>query len=125
MKNRLERLRYRLDQCRLRLQLHHPSRSVNEKRQRLADLESRLRRLMEERIKASRHRLALDSGRLQALSPLAQLGRGYSFVTGRDGKPLESVEQTARGDMLRIELRDGTIQAEAVQIDHREREESL
>ena len=125
MKNRLERLRYRLDQCRLRLQLHHPSRSVNEKRQRLADLESRLRRLMEERIKASRHRLALDSGRLQALSPLAQLGRGYSFVTGRDGKPLESVEQTARGDMLRIELRDGTIQAEAGQIDHREREESL
>ena len=125
MKNRLERLRYRLDQCRLRLQLHHPSRSVNEKRQRLADLESRLRRLMEERIKASRHRLALNSGRLQALSPLAQLGRGYSFVTGRDGKPLESVEQTARGDMLRIELRDGTIQAEAVQIDHREREESL
>ena len=96
-----------------------------EERQRLADLESRLRRLMEERIKASRHRLALDSGRLQALSPLAQLGRGYSFVTGRDGKPLESVEQTARGDMLRIELRDGTIQAEAVQIDHREREESL
>lgn len=125
MKNRLERLRYRLDQCRLRLQLHHPSRSVNEKRQRLADLESRLRRLMEERIKASRHRLALNSGRLQALSPLAQLGRGYSFVTGRDGKPLESVEQTARGDMLRIELRDGTIQAEAVQINHRKREESL
>ena len=120
MKNRLERVRYRLNQCRLKLELYHPSRVINEKRQRLADLESRLTRVMSKRLEAYRHRLALDSGRLQALSPLAQLGRGYSFVTGRDGKRLDSVKQAAKGDQLRIELRDGTILAKAEQISHRE-----
>ena len=120
MKNRLERVRYRLNQCRLKLELYHPSRVINEKRQRLADLESRLTRVMSKRLEAYRHRLALDSGRLQALSPLAQLGRGYSFVTGRDGKKLDSVKQAAKGDQLRIELRDGTIVAKAEQISHRE-----
>ena len=120
MKNRLERVRYRLNQCRLKLELYHPSRVINEKRQRLADLESRLTRVMSKRLEAYRHRLALDSGRLQALSPLAQLDRGYSFVTGRDGKRLDSVKQAAKGDQLRIELRDGTIVAKAEQISHRE-----
>lgn len=120
MKNRLERVRYRLNQCRLKLELYHPSRVINEKRQRLADLESRLTRVMSKRLEAYRHRLALDSGRLQALSPLAQLGRGYSFVTGKDGKRLDSVKQAAKGDQLRIELRDGTIVAKAEQISHRE-----
>lgn len=120
MKNRLERVRYRLNQCWLKLELYHPSRVINEKRQRLADLESRLTRVMSKRLEAYRHRLALDSGRLQALSPLAQLGRGYSFVTGRDGKRLDSVKQAAKGDQLRIELRDGTIVAKAEQISHRE-----
>ena len=120
MKNRLERVRYRLNQCRLKLELYHPSRVINEKRQRLADLESRLTRVMSKRLEAYRHRLALDSGRLQALSPLAQLGMGYSFVTGRDGKRLDSVKQAAKGDQLRIELRDGTIVAKAEQISHRE-----
>ena len=120
MKNRLERVRYRLNQCRLKLELYHPSRVINEKRQRLADLESRLTRVISKRLEAYRHRLALDSGRLQALSPLAQLGRGYSFVTGRDGKRLDSVKQAAKGDQLRIELRDGTIVAKAEQISHRE-----
>ena len=120
MKNRLERVRYRLNQCRLKLELYHPSRVINEKRQRLADLESRLTRVMSKRLEAYRHRLALDSGGLQALSPLAQLGRGYSFVTGRDGKRLDSVKQAAKGDQLRIELRDGTIVAKAEQISHRE-----
>lgn len=120
MKNRLERVRYRLNQCRLKLELYHPSRVINEKRQRLADLESRLTRVMSKRLEAYRHRLALDSGRLQALSPLAQLGRGYSFVTGRDGKRLDSVKQAAKGDQLRIDLRDGTIVAKAEQISHRE-----
>ena len=60
MKNRLERVRYRLNQCRLKLELYHPSRVINEKRQRLADLESRLTRVMSKRLEAYRHRLALE-----------------------------------------------------------------
>ena len=84
MERRLERVRYRLNQDVLRLKMHHPERQLNEKRQRLADLEDRMGRIMERRVTAGRHRLALLAGRLQSLSPLEQISRGYGFIT--DGK---------------------------------------
>ena len=90
MERRLERVRYRLNQDVLRLKMHHPERQLNEKRQRLADLEDRMGRIMEQRVTAGRHRLALLAGRLQSLSPLEQISRGYGFITdggGPDHRP--------------------------------------
>lgn len=107
MERRLERVRYRLNQDVLRLKMHHPERQLNEKRQRLADLEERLGRIMERRITAGRHRLALLAGRLQSLSPLEQISRGYGFVTDGAGERLESVTQLKPGDRISVRVRDG------------------
>ena len=107
MERRLERVRYRLNQDVLRLKMHHPERQLNEKRQRLADLEDRMGRIMERRVTAGRHRLALLAGRLQSLSPLAQISRGYGFITDGGGKRLESVSQVKPGDRITVRVRDG------------------
>ena len=107
MERRLERVRYRLNQDVLRLKMHHPERQLNEKRQRLADLEDRMGRIMEQRVTAGRHRLALLAGRLQSLSPLEQIGRGYGFITDGGGKRLESVSQVKPGDRITVRVRDG------------------
>ena len=86
----------------MRLQLKDPVRMVNDKRQRLADLEQALQRKMKdlletEKIRLKRgqtcsgtfdanrcykrkHRLALASSRLDGLSPLKKLGGGYGFI---------------------------------------------
>ena len=107
MERRLERVRYRLNQDVLRLKMHHPERQLNEKRQRLADLEDRMGRIMERRVTAGRHRLALLAGRLQSLSPLEQISRGYGFITDGGGKRLESVSQVKPGDRITVRVRDG------------------
>lgn len=107
MERRLERMRYRLNQDVLRLKMHHPERQLNEKRQRLADLEDRMGRIMERRATAGRHRLALLAGRLQSLSPLEQISRGYGFITDGGGKRLESVSQVKPGDRITVRVRDG------------------
>ena len=107
MERRLERVRYRLNQDVLRLKMHHPERQLNEKRQRLADLEDRMGRIMEQRVTAGRHRLALLAGRLQSLSPLEQISRGYGFITDGGGKRLESVSQVKPGDRITVRVRDG------------------
>ena len=107
MERRLERVRYRLNQDVLRLKMHHPERQLNEKRQRLADLEDRMGRIMERRVTAGRHRLALLAGRLQSLSPLEQISRGYGFITDGGGKRLESVFQVKPGDRITVRVRDG------------------
>ena len=107
MERRLERVRYRLNQDVLRLKMHHPERQLNEKRQRLADLEDRMGRIMERRVTSGRHRLALLAGRLQSLSPLEQISRGYGFITDGGGKRLESVSQVKPGDRITVRVRDG------------------
>ena len=117
MENRLERLRYRLNQYRLRLKLHHPSRTLNDQRQRLADLEMRLTSQMEDRLRVCRHRLALAAQALKSLSPLEQISRGYAFVTDGEGKRLESVRQVNPGDSLSVQLRDGKVRAKAFQVE--------
>lgn len=115
MGRRMERVRYRLNQEGLRLRLYHPGRRINEKRQRLADLEDRIVRLMDSRLVQDRHRLALAAGRLAGLSPLEQISRGYGFITDGGNKRLEHISQVKPGDTIRIRIRDGRVQAQVTE----------
>ena len=133
MERRLEKVHFRLDQCGMRLKLLSPQRQLNDRRQRLADMESRLGRMMEEQLGDARltledrkrrlearmaagltegkHRLALLSGRLDGLSPLKKLGGGYGFVTDAKGRAVTSIAQAATGDTIRISVKDGRVDA--------------
>ena len=55
-----------------------------------------------------RARLAVAAGRLDALSPLAVMERGYS-VTQKDGKTVMSVNDVATGDLIINKVKDGKI----------------
>lgn len=143
MERKLERFRYHGNQYGLRLKLHDPARRARENRQRLLDLEERLRGLLlagteRERKRAGeigtelklllekqrvrdRHRLELLSSRLHSQSPLKRIGKGYGYVTDGQGKPLKSVKQVKTGDVLRVRVRDGRVEA-AVLETHREAE---
>lgn len=137
MERRLEKLHFRLDQCGMWLKLLSPQRQLNDRRQRLADMENRLERMLEEELGASRrrledrkrrleaqmaagltegkHRLALLSGRLDGLSPLKKLGGGYGFVTDARGRAFTSIAQAEPGDIIRISVKDGRADARVVE----------
>ncbi len=130
---RTERARFRLEQCRAQLRLYDPGRRINDRRQRLADLEERLNRLadgrlerakrllsqqeqslgscMERALTKERHRLALQASRLDGLSPLKRIRDGYGFLTNQEQRAISSVRQTAEGELIHVRLRDGLLDA--------------
>ena len=110
MERKKELVRYRAEQYRLRLKLHDPERKLREQRQRLTDTEDAMKRAMEQKLTAARHRLALLSGQLHGLSPLAKISNGYGFVMDAEGKRLTSVGQTAAGDAITIRIADSCTQ---------------
>lgn len=56
-------------------------------------------------------RIAGTAGKLNALSPLATLARGYAVARGTDGQTLSSVTDFEAGQLFDLLLRDGKIQA--------------
>ncbi|MDR0335034.1 MAG: exodeoxyribonuclease VII large subunit [Methanomassiliicoccaceae archaeon] len=49
--------------------------------------------------------------RMNAINPMKVLERGYSFVTGADGRTLTSVSQISYGSDVEIRMRDGSAKA--------------
>jgi exodeoxyribonuclease VII large subunit len=83
---------------------------------RLQGTEQRLRRIATQIIYARQFRLIRATERLEALSPLAVLSRGYALVYDVDGKLLRSAADTAAGEMIRAHLAKGTIEAKVTQV---------
>lgn len=70
-------------------------------------LQTRTRRTFERR----RAHIAELGGRLNALSPLATLERGYAVARAPDGRALTSTTQFAQGMPFNVVLRDGSVGA--------------
>lgn len=56
------------------------------------------------------------TAKLDALSPLKVLTRGYAMVQDANGEVIRSVKQTTAGDTIEITLRDGNVSAAVTQI---------
>lgn len=68
--------------------------------------------VFEKRLLEQKSRFEKSVGRLDVLSPLGTLARGYSITcTWSDNRPLATVRQVREGDGLRSRLHDGTIQS--------------
>ncbi len=84
---------------------------IDEKRQRLDTVFDKLEAVNEKKLTACKAELFGLSGRLDALSPLAVLTRGYSVVCNDSGVALTSVLNAKEGERLDIRLSDGRISA--------------
>lgn len=115
----LQHNKYKTDQYSLRLKIYNPHRQINEKRQRLADIQERIENAVKSCITEKRHRLALLSGRLQGLSPLEKISRGYGFITDKNNIPLKSVKQVQCGEQIRVCLKDGHLDASIIDMEEK------
>lgn len=80
---------------------------------------ARLTQNMRRKEETARHALALQAARLDGMSPLAVLGRGYSVTQSRDYKLVSSITQTQWGDELVTTVRDGQIISVVQQVEGR------
>lgn len=99
----------RMELERRALQLQHASpRDVLQQRQLyLAQCQEQLQNIMERRLVAAKHQLALYIEELKGLSPLYKLTGGYSYTTDTEGKPVESVKQITPEQQLLLTFKDG------------------
>ena len=119
----LQEKRQELEQMGIRLKAAHPRQKLNDRRQYAADLETRLCREMQRTLEKSRHRLAIYIEKMNGLSPLKKLNQGYSYVEDSSGRTVRSVDQTKAGEMLRIYVSDGVVDAQVRDVRRLEAEE--
>ena len=106
----------------MRLKFLNPRSMLDGYRQRLADAEDILKQGMLRRVENRRQRLLLYLERLNGLSPLKQLGRGYSVVSDTDGEMVTSVKGVSEGQKIQVRMWDGTMIAEVRQINPEKQE---
>jgi exodeoxyribonuclease VII large subunit len=108
----LERGRDRHRRLRERADAFRWDRQMAARREQLGHRSRQLRTLMEAAMERRRGGLARLAGQMEALSPLAVLGRGYALVWDEEsGALLRDATQTGTGRALRVRLHRGVIRA--------------
>ena len=108
-KIQLERLRMREYQTKLKYL--HPEHKLRDLRQRLSDMEDRLRGGMEGKLMDARHKLAVYVEMMKGLSPVGKLNQGYSYVQGASGRAVKSIRDVEEEDRLSVYVTDGIVYA--------------
>jgi exodeoxyribonuclease VII large subunit len=90
----------------------HPRARIATERARLHDLERRLLQAGRGLTASLRPRFARAAGKLDALSPLAVLGRGYALVRDHEGTLVRDASAVEPGERLRVQLQLGELDVE-------------
>ena len=103
----LEKHETRLQEFETRLSPTQRKEAINQLSQRVDDLETVCRTSMGHRLGNAERDLYALAQRLNALSPLATLKRGYSISRKMDGEVLTTTEQVSVDDRIEVQLADG------------------
>lgn len=88
-----------------------PTGYLEQRQQSLEHLKSRLIGAQMQQIQRKKQRYIGNTAKLDAMSPLKVLTRGYSIVSADDGTIVRSVHQTAPGREVQVMLSDGSVRA--------------
>jgi exodeoxyribonuclease VII large subunit len=111
MRNELGRANHRVTLATRALRASDPVARVARDRHRLDSLQTRMITLLHRRRDRARYALQTAVGRLDSLSPLAVLGRGYSLTRTPAGDIVHSPAQVRVGDVIRVLLQRGSLDA--------------
>lgn len=104
--------RWALSDVRQQLLRFSPDARLRSDRQKLDDDQVRLRRAMDQSMRLLIMEVKSLQARLESANPLAVLQRGFSLVSGPDGKLVRSTTQVRAGDHMSIRVQDGKIEAD-------------
>lgn len=115
LRERVAAMRTRLHQFAARPIFRRPFDRVHALLQRLDELSARAGRAVSYRCERARRALQAVSGRLESLSPLAVLARGYSITTrAADGSLVRDAATVCPGELLHTRLAQGSIASRVV-----------
>lgn len=121
MRTRLAQYEHRLHVASSSWALRDAERLFAAQLQRMDAAVQRLREAMAGLQRQRQHAIALAAARLDSLSPLAVLARGYTVTQKDDYTLLQSTQQVRWGDELITTLADGTVRSVVQQVEGREK----
>ena len=116
MERQLSLSRQRLDELAGKRVLQSPMNYLQDKRMALEYSRERLSSASQRLMQAKREQFVRLTAKLDAMSPLKVLSRGYSVVRTEDGSVLRRAADAQPGDKIQIDLRQGSLLAEVSQI---------
>lgn len=95
------------------LYLREPVKNINEQRKELIYLAEKLTNLTNSEFDSNKSKISALAGKLDALSPLNVISRGYALVK-KGNKLVEKVEDLQENDIISIRLSDGEVKANII-----------
>lgn len=122
MKNKLAYETYKYSAFETRMKYLSPLNQIKQKRMYGVELEKRLEKGIWDKVSYSQNRLHLNAEIMKRLSPINKLESGFSYVHDTNGKCLKKVEQFQKGDEVYIQVLDGLVKTQVLDIKKIDRE---
>lgn len=107
----------RLESLAARRPFIHPHALVEDRARLVDELDARARRAMYSIATEGKHRMTSFTGKLESLSPLAVLGRGYTVTqNARTGKVIRAATQLKVGQKIVTRLAEGAAMSEVLEV---------
>lgn len=92
----------------------HPMLGIQQQQNEITQINQRLNYAMTNQLNTLKQRMTIVCSRLDTVSPLATLARGYSVTTTEDGQLIRNSEQVSVGDIISSRLAEGIIESQVV-----------
>ena len=113
--NRILSERKKLELAAKALESASPVKKLEDDKKRLEFAAEKLRTLMASRIENENARFAAVCGKLNALSPLNVISRGYAAVYS-GGRVVSKITDVSVGDVLTVKMSDGSLKTQIIEI---------
>lgn len=97
------------DMMKRRLESLHPEERVKAEVSRLTKFETEMKRALMLVLKEKQHRLSIQLSKLDLLSPLKLMDRGYSLAYNEENNLVRHVQEAPVNSMLTVQLKDGRL----------------
>ncbi len=115
--NRIKNLRRSLETLASCPQMQSQMRLIDDRRMAILNLDREMENLMSRLLDRKKSSLLQGAAKLDALSPLAVMSRGYSALFNEKGETINKNEQIKAGDRVKVRLSDGTAKAEILEVE--------
>ncbi|HHT96455.1 MAG TPA: exodeoxyribonuclease VII large subunit [Clostridiales bacterium] len=114
IRQKTDLIRRQIREYEIRIDHASPEYQIKQKRQNLIDIDNKLNGLIYEKIKNNKHLVELYATKLEGLSPLTRLKKGYALVTDQNYKPVLSSKDVKIDSEINISFIDGEITARVI-----------
>ncbi|EAR56524.1 exodeoxyribonuclease VII large subunit [Photobacterium sp. SKA34] len=114
MQKKIQKHQQHIDSNNYKISLYSPATLISNAQRNLERSERRLYDALDRKLLNAKHKLAVIAEKLETVSPLATLARGYSITRNEQGDVIRNTSQVKHGDKLITTVTDGDIHSSVI-----------